>query len=163
MVRVATFVKIAGGLTLLAFRAAAHADTMFVANAGNNTVQRFDGSGSGNGTVFASSGFREPIGLALDDGGNLYVSDFANNTIEKVNANGNESLFATAGLSEPKGMAFDNSGNLYVANFGSSTIEKFNPNGHGTVFASTGLNGPYGIAFSPLTGDLYAANNNGTI
>lgn len=150
------------GITLCAIISCgiARADSIFVADEGDNTVQEFSGDGA---VTYVNSGLNEPIGLALDSFGNLFVGNFANNTIEKVNPNGGESLFASSGLSEPKGLAFDSRGNLFVANFGNSTIEEFNSSGHGTVFASSGLSNPYGLAFDPITGDLYVGNNNGTI
>jgi DNA-binding beta-propeller fold protein YncE len=138
-----------------------HADSIFVANCGNNTVTEFNSAG-GEAT-YVSSGLDKPIGLAFNAVGNLFISDFGNNTIEEVSATGGESLFASSGLHKPKGLAFDIRGNLYVANFGNNTIEKFNSSGHGTVFARAGLHNPDSIALDPINGDLFVGNNNGTI
>jgi len=156
-----TWAKTGLALGALLYFGHARGDTIFVTDAGDNTVQQLNGAGDPG--PYIVSGLAEPMGLAFDAFGNLFVGNFANNTIEKVNASGGETLFASAGLSGPKGLAFDSSGNLYVANFWSSTIEKFNSSGHGTVFASAGLSNPYGLAFDPLNGDLYVGNNNGTI
>ena len=81
-------------------------------------------------------------------GGNLYVANYGNNTIEKFDALGQGSVFASTNLlnsSFPEGMAFDSSGDLYVANHGPSNILKFNQDGVGKVFAS-GLGNAVGIA-----------------
>jgi len=79
-------------------------------------------------------------------GGNLYVVNAGNNTIEKFDALGQGSVFASTNLlSLPIDLAFDSSGNLYVANHGPSNILKFNQNGVGSVFAS-GLGNAVGIA-----------------
>jgi sugar lactone lactonase YvrE len=129
---------------------------LYVANAGNNTIEEFNSSGVGS--VFATSGLDYPVGLAFDSSGNLYVANAGNNTIEEFNSNGTGSVFATAssGLDLPGGLAFDSSGNLYVAN--ENTVEEFNTNGVGSVFATaaSGINNPYGLAF--YDGNLYVAN-----
>src|SRR5436190_1123223 len=99
---------------LLAASVASRADTIYVSNVGNT------------------------VGLALDSGGNLYVANAGNSTIEKFTPNGVGSLFASTGLNVPVGLAFDSGGNLYAANFVGNTIEKFTPGGLGSLFATTG-------------------------
>ncbi len=99
-------------------------------------------------------GLDDPIGLAFDSSGNLYVANNANNTIEKFDSNGNGTVFASSGLDNPAGLAFDSGGNLYVANFNANDIEKFDASGQGSVFAlSTDAFEPTGLAFSS-SGDL---------
>ena len=97
--------------------------------------------------------------------GNLFVSNYNNNTIEEYSSTGaNLGVFADTGLSEPQGLDFDSSGNLYVGNWGSNTIEKFSSTGKDLgVFASSGLDNPCELAFD-RSGDLYVANwSNNTI
>src|SRR5207249_4465127 len=89
----------------------------------------------------------------------LYLSNGANDTIEKFTSGGVGSVFASTGLNIPYSLAFDSAGNLYVANAGNSTIEKFTSGGAGSVF-SNGigvLSSPGGLAFDNA-GNLYAAN-----
>jgi sugar lactone lactonase YvrE len=90
----------------------------------------------------------------------FYVSNSANNTIEKFDANGTDlGVFANSGLSGPQGLAFDSSGNLYAGNVPNNTIEKFDANGTDLgVFANSGLNLPIALVFDS-SGNLYAANN----
>ena len=113
-------------------------------------------------TEFAS-GLNGPRGLAFDNSGNLYVSNFfSNGTIFKITPDGTVSTFAS-GLNTPRGLAFDNSGNLYVANWSNSTISKITPEGSVSLFVSSGLNGPVGLAFDN-SGNLYVTNiGDGTI
>jgi uncharacterized repeat protein (TIGR03803 family) len=129
------------------------AQNLFVANTANNTIEEFNSAGAG--TVFASSGMFDPVFLAFDNAGNLYVANFS--YIEEFNSAGAGTVFASSGLSSPTGLAFDNAGNLYVANQFSGTIEKFNSSGVGTVFASSGLDAPTGLAFDNA-GNLYVAD-----
>ncbi len=75
----------------------------------------------------------------FDKSGNLYIADWDNNRIRKVNASGIISTFAgtgtatesgdggnaaTATLHNPSGVAFDASGNLYISDYGNSAIRK---------------------------------------
>jgi sugar lactone lactonase YvrE len=149
-------------ISLTAFAAtfmtwSSRADNIFVSNGGNNTVAEFTSSG-GAGTTFASTGLNVPDGLAFDASGNLYVGNYAGNTIDKFTPGGVGSVFASSGLNAPYSMAFDPSGNLYVANAGSSPgyIEKYTPAGVGSVFAS-GVNYPIGLTFGP-NGNLFGVS-----
>jgi DNA-binding beta-propeller fold protein YncE len=95
----------------------------------------------------------------------LYVSDFANNAIERFDSSGNGEVFANTDLDGPLGIAFDSSGNLYVANQNNNTIVRFDTGGNGTVFANanSGLDIPHGLAFD-TNGNLYVSNvGNSTI
>ncbi len=77
-----------------------------VVTASSGTIEEFTLSGgvlSSNGTVFAS-GLDNPQSLAFDTNGNLYVSNYGNNTIEEFNTNGVGTVFAS-GLDEPTGLA----------------------------------------------------------
>ncbi len=151
------------GLAALFWQSAfpALADTFFVAENTNNTVQIFGPSGQLQGSL--TSGLSGPGGLALFSN-KLYVANSSNNTIEVFSlTNGQGAVFASTNLNQPSGLAFDKIGNLYAANYGNNTIVKFNSIGYGTPFATTGLNRPTGMAFDRL-GNLYVANyGNGTI
>jgi sugar lactone lactonase YvrE len=115
-------------------------------------------------TLFASVP-NDPVFMAFDSSGNLYVSQQAGTTVNKITPGGVVSTFAT-GLSGPTGLAFDTSGNLYVANYNNgsgTTVSKITPGGSVSTFA-TGLNGPEGLAFDS-SGNLYVGNlshNTGT-
>ncbi|MCA9331422.1 fibronectin type III domain-containing protein, partial [Candidatus Saccharibacteria bacterium] len=73
-------------------------------------------------------------GIAVDSGGNVYVSD-KNDRIQKFSSTG--TLLATWGaygsgdnqFSTPAGIAIDNSNNVYVADSGNNRIQKFSSSG----------------------------------
>lgn len=114
----------------------------------SGTTYRIDASG--NKSVFVT-GTTE--GLAFDNSGNLFMVNWNNGNIEKVDPSGHVSVFANSGFSSPTGLTFDSAGNLYVMNWGSTpytgTIKKFDPNGNSTTVA-TGLDYPAAFAVLPV-------------
>ena len=87
---------------------AAPGANLYVANFGNNTIEKFTPGGSGS--VFASSGLSNPVGLAFDSAGILYAANFGNNTIREFSSSGTDlGIFADSsdGLNEPVFLAFD--------------------------------------------------------
>ncbi len=141
------------------------ADTIFVANTYDSTIQKF--TSRGVGSVFAgvpydySHGLRQPYGLTFDSTGNLYVGNFGFNSIEKFTPNGVDSAFTGPSLDGVMGLAIDTAGNIYAASYYDSSIVKFTPGGTRSVFASSGLGFPTGLAFDDA-GNLYAANMDGS-
>ena len=120
-------------------------------------------SGSGNGQ------FSTPIGIAFDSSGNFFVSDYANNRIEKFNSAGvYQSQFGSGGsgngqFSYPIGIALDSTGNIYVADAQNNRIQKFNSAGvYLSQFGSYGSgNGqfyePFSIALDSA-GNIYVSD-----
>ena len=103
-----------------------------------------------------ASGFDDPVGLAFDAAGNLYVANLLDNTVSEVTPAGVVSTFA-AGFSGPAGLAFDSAGNLYVANAGSNTVDVVPPGGGTPTTFASGFNWPDRLAFDSA-GNLYVAN-----
>jgi len=105
-------------------------------------------------TLFAT-GFNGSNGLAFDASGNLYVANYNNNTVSKVDASGSVTAIYT-GFNCPYGLAFNNAGNLFVTNFIGNSISQVNASG--VIIATfTGFNHPYGLAID-ASGNLYVSN-----
>lgn len=95
----------------------------------------------------AAARFNDPMGVAVDNAGVVYVMDSDNFVIRKIQPNGATSTFVgnatisnhfdakgtKARLNRPEGLTIDSSGNLYFAD--GSTIRKVKPDGTVTTLA----------------------------
>jgi Flp pilus assembly protein TadD len=116
-----------------------------------NTMKRaYPTPGGGPTPVLANctvriiaTGFNAPAGLAFDKQGNLYVANFNNNTVDRINADGSRSQFSSgANLKGPIGLTVDSSNYVYVANYSAGTVARISPSGVSTIIA-TGFRKPY--------------------
>ncbi len=136
------WVVLAGGGSLLAQSVYNPAYTFTTIAGTAGSPGWVDGTGS-------AARFDSPRDMAVDATGNLYVSDWNNDTIRKITPAGEVSLFAglphaqgssdgigtAARFFQPAGLAFDRAGNLYVADHGNCTIRKITPSGVVTTLA----------------------------
>jgi len=176
---------------------------LYVADSRNNTIRKItpDGSvttlaglnnssGAVNGQG-AGATFNSPFGVAVDSGGNVYVSDSASHVIRKISSSGVVTTLAglagvpgatngvgnAARFNSPNGLALDSGNNLYVADTGNHVIRKITPAGVvSTLAGSAGnpgsvdktgtaarFNSPVGVAVDK-TGNIYVADTaNATI
>jgi len=99
----------------------------------------------GDGGLATNTVLFEPDGIATDDSGNLYITEYSMNRIRKVNTSGIISTYAGNGiggysgdggmatnamLTNPSGVAFDCSGNLLIADLGNGRVRKVNRNNY---------------------------------
>jgi sugar lactone lactonase YvrE len=101
---------------------------------------------SGDGGPATAAQLSQPVGVATDGAGNLYISEWNNNVIRKVSPDGTittvvgmyetQGYFTEGGysgdggpatsaqLNGPKGITVDGSGNLYIVDGGNQVIRK---------------------------------------
>jgi len=152
--------------------------------AGNGAVQF-----SGDGGAATSASLNTPYGLAVDSGGNIYIADFLNHAVRKVDTSGAISTVAGTGIfgfsgdggpatsaqvNRPFGLAVDSGNNLYIADSNNYCIRKLDTKGNISTVAgvpgSLGFSGDGGPATSAklsspygiavdMAGNLYIADS----
>ncbi|HTW63120.1 MAG TPA: hypothetical protein VME17_00835 [Bryobacteraceae bacterium] len=106
-----------------------------------------------------------PLGVAIDQSGRLYIADTANNAVRIVSLDGTISTVAGTGVSgfsgdggpasnaqlnHPEGVAVSPAGDIYVADTGNNRIRRLSPDGTISTFAGNGQAGNAGD-FGPAT------------
>ena len=132
------------------------AGNLFIADTGNHRIRKVSPSGimttvagngtrgsSGDGGPATSAQLSQPLAVAVDGGGNLFIADTGNNRIRKVSPSG---IITTHGVAlHPTGVAVDGAGNLFFTDSPtiSTAIRKMSPSGIITTVAGGGsLRGP---------------------
>lgn len=106
-------------------------------------------------------GMQQAIGITLDDGGNVYASNFLGTMITKITPSGEASDYAVSSkLSGGGGLSFDGAGNLFNTFAASPTIFKINNGEVEDHFISASLISPIGIAFDEVRNVLYVGSFN---
>lgn len=172
-------------------------DNLYIADTSNSRIRKVDSSGniatiagngiagfSGDGGAALSGALNQPWGIAAAIDGSLYIADFGNNRIRKVDATtGNFSTVAGTGtasytgdggsalnatLNNPASIATDAAGNLYIADSENNAIRKVNHAtgnittiaGNGTaVFGGDGFNANMAGLYIPYSVALDARGN----
>lgn len=174
------------------------AGNLYIADSGNNRVRKVSNgviatvAGNGTATLSGDNGpatsaqLNQPLGVAVDSAGNLYIAESTNSRIRKVanglittvagngtrGFSGDNGPAASSQLDFPRGVATGSVGNLYIADSDNHRIREVS-NGVITTVAgggsSFGDNGPAtsaqldpsGVAVD-RSGNLYIADANGS-
>ena len=181
---------------------------LFVADHANNRVRVIDRSGivttvagsgpagvdrgryAGDGGVATHARLSEPIGVAVDADGNLFIADRDDHVVREVDARGVITTIAGTGetgfsgdggpatraeLEDPEYICVDAEGNVYFTDQINERVRMIDRRGVITTVAGTGqagysgdggpavdasLNEPYGLAVDPK-GNVYVADSSG--
>ncbi len=175
------------------------AGNFYICDAGNNRIRKvssagiittFAGNGSagysGDGGAATAAALNGPSGVKVDASGNVYIADYNNSVIRKVNTSGVITTIAGTGTSgysgdggaataarlyAPQAIAIDAAGNLFIADEANNLIRKISTSGIITTVAGGGSSGlgdggaatdatlyrPGGVAFD-ASGNLYISD-----
>ena len=110
-------------------------DQVLVYDADSTKLLRRIGTGGKNHFLTTPGDFGAPQGVAVDQDGNVYVTDTLNNRVEIFDADGNFiSLFGKHGdgpgcFARPKGIAVDSDGHVWVADGMQDRVQVFTNEG----------------------------------
>lgn len=176
------------------------AGNLFIADAFNYRVRKLTSGGvigtvagngmagfSGDGDRAISAQLKNPVSVAVDSAGNLFIADSGNHRVRKVTSNGairtvagngdpgfsgDDGPGTSAQLSHPTGVAIDAAGNLFIVDHDNNRIRKVTPDGvistvvgigtagfsgDGGPAISAQLNYPMGIT-ADAAGNLFIAD-----
>jgi uncharacterized protein (TIGR03437 family) len=142
---------------------------VYLADQNNHRVRKVDSTGKittlagtgtpgfgGDGGQAAQAQLNLPLGVCVDPVGNVFVNDYGNRRIRKIDTSGKITTVAgnginvhsgdggpatQAGMVIPIRCAVDRAGNLYIADQGAHRIRKVDSTGTITTFAGTGAQG----------------------
>jgi len=161
------------------------AGNLYVIDAGNRRIRKITSAGAvstlaGSGSSIAidgtgtAAGFENPIGITVDNQGNVYVGDFTR--VRKITPGGVVTTIAgtTAGFADGTGSAAkfwglsglttDASGNLYIADGANYRVRKMTPAGVVTTIA--GGSGQFGYLNGIViddAGNMYVCDSDNNI
>jgi sugar lactone lactonase YvrE len=111
----------------------------------------------GDGGLATRAFLSQPLGVAVDNGGDIYIADAGDNELRKVTPDGTITRVAGTGaacptapacgdggpaisatLSTPSGVAVDSGGDVYIADAGDEEVRKLAPDGTITRIAGNG-------------------------
>ncbi len=149
--------------------AADAAGNFYIADGGDNVIRKVAANGtittvagngipgySGDGGQATAARLRNPFGVALGPGGNLYIADSGNNRIRIVAANGTITTVAgsasqgysgdggpatSAALASPYGIAVDAAGVMYISDRANNRVRKVASDHTITTLAGNGTAG----------------------
>ena len=146
---------------------------IYIADAGNNVIRKISTAGiistyagtgvagfSGDGGPATSAQLDQPTGIALDRAGNLYITDYNNYRVRKIDTFGTITTIAGNGfgagigsggytgdggpataaeLFYPTDVTVDAAGNVYIADELNNVVRKVNTSGIISTVAGTGI------------------------
>jgi trimeric autotransporter adhesin len=124
---------------------------------------------NGDGIAATTAELNNPIGVGIDDSGNIYFADAYNNRVREVNTfdiintiagngtlgyNGDGIAATAAELKEPTGVAVGGSGNIYIADWLNQRIRQVNTSGIISTVAGNGTGGGNGDGGAATSAEL---------
>jgi sugar lactone lactonase YvrE len=142
---------------------------LYIADTENNKIRKVTSAGivttvAGTGTVGAADGnnttatFNSPYGLTRTNDGTIYVADYGNHKIRRIDSTGNTTTFAgltsgfvngtlaVAKFNNPESITINSNGDLLINDFSNQKIRKIDAS---TLFLNTFFNSKLSIYPNP--------------
>ena len=144
-----------------------HNGNVYIADVNNDRIRIINTAGiittiagtgapgyNGDNIAATAAELYQPEGVAVDNVGNLYIVEYINYRVRKVDAsgiittiagtgisgyNGDNITATTAELDRPLGVAVDGNGNVYISDAYNARIRKINSSGIINTIAGTGI------------------------
>ncbi len=154
---------------------------VYIADYGNNRIRKISSTGfistiagngiatyAGDGGLAINASLYNPSGIAVGNGGKLYVADNGNHRIRKIESgniitiagtgipgnSGDDGPATNATLNYPYGICYSSSGDLFISDQYNSQIRKVNTTGMISRFAGNGNSGFSGDGGNALNAQL---------
>jgi hypothetical protein len=158
---------------------------IFIADNGNNVIRKVDTTGiistiagnglagySGDGGFAIGCQLSSPTGIAIDDSGNIYIADYGNNVIRKINSFGIITTIAGNGVSGlgdggsamlatfngPYGITLDKNNCIYITDLFDYRVRKINTSGIISTIAGNGIQGYTGDGGPAINAEISTPN-----
>jgi uncharacterized protein (TIGR03437 family) len=157
---------------------------LYIADSSNQRIRRVDTNGiittiagtgtagfSGDGALATGATFGNPVGVAVDASGAVYVADLNNGRVRRFVVGGAITTFGgtvtsvgdggpsiQSRLNRPASVAVDSSANLYIADPTANRVRKVTPSGTIITLAGNGQTG-YGGDNGPSSAAMLSAAN----
>ncbi len=160
---------------------------LYLADHGNHRIRRVDTKGriitlagtgkpgfSGDGGAALQAQLNNPVSLAVNTRGELFISDYANHRIRKIDASGKISTLAGTGkpgfsadgtlatqaqINSPWGIALDCSGRVIYTDLGSASVKRLDQGKITTLIKNLGRPTGLAVACAP-TETIYVSDTN---
>ncbi len=112
---------------------------------------------AGTQTALPVTGLKNPFGIAVDQAGNVFVSDPPNHQVVELPAGGGAQTVVGSGLSAPQGLAVDSAGDVFIADTFNSRVVELPAGGGAQTTVGANLGQPIGVAVD-AKGDVFIAD-----
>src|SRR5271170_2561899 len=113
---------------------------------------------AGAQTALPFTGLTDPVGVAVDRAGDVFVVDTENNRVVELPAGGGAQTTVGTGLALPEGVAVDATGDLFIADTDNNRVVEVPVGGGAQITVpATGLKTPEGVAID-AAGDVFISD-----
>jgi sugar lactone lactonase YvrE len=138
--------EVASGFSYLTGIAVDAQQNIYVADQGNNVIQKI--VATTGAVITLATGYGSLQGVAVDASGNVYFSDLNSTSITELPIGGGPPVKIGSGLKNATNIAMDAAGNIYVSDKAEGAVEVVYKNRGFTISPAL----PPGLSIDPATG-----------